>query len=130
MSMEIGQKYTSEMVVDEKNVVSALSDTIKFDVLATPFLIALMEDSCSRNIQPNLDNGYASVGVHVDIYHTSATPIGQKVWVESELTEIDGRKVTFNVTARDENGDVGFGTHERYIINFERFAKNNDAGKK
>jgi fluoroacetyl-CoA thioesterase len=130
MSMEIGQKYTSEMVVDEKNVVSALSDTIKFDVLATPFLIALMEDSCSRNILPNLDPGYNSVGVHVDIYHTAATPIGQKVSVESELTEIDGRKVTFSVTARDENGDVGFGTHERYIINFERFSKKNDADKK
>ncbi len=130
MPMEIGQKYTSEMVVDEKNVVSALSDTIKFDVLATPFLIALMEDSCSRNIQPNLEPGHASVGVHVDIYHTAATPLGQKVFVESELTEIDGRKVTFSVTARDESGDVGFGTHERYIINFERFAKKNDAYKK
>jgi Predicted thioesterase len=128
--MEIGQKYTSEMVVDERNVVSALSDTIKFDVLATPFLIALMEDSCSRNILPNLDAGYNSVGVHVDIYHTAATPIGQKVFVESELTEIDGRKVTFNVTARDENGDIGFGTHERYIINFERFAKKGEAEKK
>lgn len=130
MQMEIGQKYTSEMVVDERTVVSALSDTIKFDVLATPFLIALVEDSCSRNILPNLDEGYNSVGVHVDIYHTAATPIGQKVFVESELTEIDGRKVTFNVNARDENGDIGFGTHERYIINFKRFSEKNEADKK
>jgi len=128
MALEIGQKFTREMLVTEQNVVSALSDTIKFDVLATPYLVALMEDSCNSNLMPHLDNGYVSVGFHVDIYHTGATPIGMKVWVDSEITEIDGRKITFNVMARDENGDVGFGTHERFIVNLERFAKK-QAGK-
>lgn len=123
MALEIGQKFTREMLVTEQNVVSALSDTIKFDVLATPYLVALMEDACNSNLMPQLDEGYVSVGFHVDIYHTGATPIGMKVWVDSEITEIDGRKITFSVAARDENGDVGFGTHERFIVNLERFAK-------
>ena len=123
MALEIGQKCTREMLVTEKNVVSSMSDTIKFDVLATPYLVALMEESCAFNIQPCLDEGYVSVGFHVDMYHTGATPIGMKVFVDSELTEIDGRKVTFSVSARDKNGDVGFGTHERFIVNLERFAK-------
>ncbi|MEA4894031.1 MAG: thioesterase family protein [Oscillospiraceae bacterium] len=126
MALEVGQKFTKEMIVNEKNVVSAISDTIKFDVLATPFLIALVEDACNSSLLPHLEKGYASVGVHVDIFHTAATPIGHRVWVESELTEIDGRKVTFSVTAFDDvNGEVGFGTHERFIVNLERFAKKN-----
>lgn len=124
MALEVGQKFTKEMLVTDKNVVSAISDSIKFDVLATPFLIALMEDTCNSSLLPHLEKGYASVGVHVDIFHTAATPIGHKVWIESELTEIDGRKVTFSVNAFDDvNGDVGFGTHERFIVNLERFAK-------
>ncbi len=124
MALEVGQKFTKEMLVTEKNVVSAISDSIKFDVLATPFLVALVEDSCNSNLLPQLETGYVSVGVHVDIFHTAATPIGHKVWVESEIAEIDGRKITFNFNAFDDiNGDVGFGTHERFIVNFERFSK-------
>ncbi len=125
MALEIGQKFRCDMVVTEKDV-AAMAESNSFNVLATPRMIMLMEESCSFSLLPHLEEGYASVGIHVDVYHTAATPIGKKVWAESEITEIDGRKVTFKLTAYDENGEIGFGTHERFIINVERFIKKHE----
>ena len=125
MALEVGQKFKCDMVVTEKDV-AAMAESNSFNVLATPRMIMLMEEACSFNLLPHLEKGYASVGIHVDVYHTAATPIGKKVWAESEITEIDGRKVTFKITANDENGEIGFGTHERFIINIEHFIKKHE----
>ena len=90
-------------------------------VLATPMMIALMEKTCRLSVKPYLEEGQETVGTHVDVSHDSATPEGMTVWCESEVVEIDRRKITFRVVVYDKDGIVGQGTHERFIIDENRF---------
>ena len=90
-------------------------------VLATPMMIALMEKTCRLSVKPYLEEGQETVGTHVDVSHDSATPEGMTVWCESEVVEIDRRKITFRVVVYDKDGIVGQGTHERFIIDEKRF---------
>ena len=84
-------------------------------------MIALMEGCASQSVAPYLDEDCGTVGTAVNIRHLAATPIGMKVYCESILTEVDGRRLLFNVKAYDETGLIGEGTHERFIINSEKF---------
>ena len=77
--------------------------------------------SATRPRRPGLEEGESTVGTRLDISHDSATPLGLKVWAESEVTEVDGKRVLFQVTAYDERGPIGKGTHERFIITDRRF---------
>lgn len=90
-------------------------------VFATISMIGLMEKTCLESVLPFLEPGQDTVGTHVNVSHAKATPIGMKVWCESELIEIDRRRLIFRVTAFDEAGLIGEGTHERFIIDKERF---------
>ena len=91
------------------------------EVFATPAMVALLEETAWRSVQPYLEEGQATVGTRVDIRHLAATPLGGKVTCESELVEIDRRRLVFRVTARDDAGVVGEGTHERFIVDVEKF---------
>lgn len=91
------------------------------DVFATPMLVALMEQTCYESVLPHLDQGQGTVGTLVNISHTSATPIGRRVWCDSELVEVDRRRLVFSVKACDEAGPIGEGTHERFVIDTARF---------
>ena len=90
-------------------------------VLATPMMIALMEKTCRLSVKPYLEEGQETVGTHVNVSHDSATPEGMTVWCESEVVDIDRRKITFRVVVYDKDGIVGQGTHERFIIDENRF---------
>lgn len=90
-------------------------------VLATPMMIALMEKTCRLSVKPYLEAGQETVGTHVDVSHDSATPEGMTVWCESEVVEVDRRKITFRVVVYDKDGIVGQGTHERFIIDEKKF---------
>ncbi len=115
-----GIKGHSETVVSENNTaLAAGSGTLK--VFATPFMVALMENAAQESIAPYLDEGQSSVGTLLNISHSAATPVGMKVWAESEVTAVDGKKIVFSVTAFDECGQIGSGVHERFIISAERF---------
>lgn len=92
-------------------------------VLATPFLIMLLEMTCRNSIKPYLEDGYDSVGTEVSIRHLGATPLGMKVTCRSEVTGVDGRRVRFRVEASDEREKVAEGTHERFVVNVARFAE-------
>ena len=92
-------------------------------------MITLMERTCRLSVQPYLDAGFETVGTHVDVSHVSATPEGMKVWCNSELVEIDGRRLVFKVVARDDKGIIGEGTHERFIVNVSRFQAKTDSKK-
>ena len=85
-------------------------------VFATPCLAALMEAVCMHLVQPCLEEGIGTVGTALDIVHTAATPLGMTVTVEAVLLETDGRRFTFHVTARDEAGPDGEGTHQRCTV--------------
>ena len=114
----------SEIVTNEKTAVAVGSGGLS--VYATPAMIALMEKSAYESVQSLLEEGSGTVGTLMNIQHISATPVGMKVTAESELIAIEGRKLTFKVTAFDEVGKIGEGIHERFIINNEKFqAKTN-----
>ena len=118
--METGIRGRIETVVTQKESAKTLGSGL-LDVYATPAMIALMEGCASQSVAPYLDEGCGTVGTAVNIRHLAATPIGMKVYCESILTEVDGRRLPFNVKAYDETGLIGEGTHERFIINSEKF---------
>jgi fluoroacetyl-CoA thioesterase len=92
-------------------------------VLGTPFLIMLIEMTARNSLKPLLENGFDSVGSDVSIRHLAATPIGMQVRFQTEVTEVDNRRVRFRVEAHDEREKIAEGTHERFIINIARFAE-------
>lgn len=123
--MEIGIKGRKEIIVTEKESAKSLGSGL-LDVYATPAMIALMEGCASESVSSYLDEGCGTVGTMVNIKHLAATPLGMKVWCESELIEAEGRRLLFSVKAYDEVGLIGEGTHERFVIvNDKFFAKVN-----
>ena len=98
-------------------------------VYATAMMIALMEKAAVLSVQPYLEEGQGTVGTLVNVSHCAATPQGMKVRAESELIEIDRRRLVFKVAAYDECGLIGEGLHERFIIDNERFQSKTDAKK-
>ena len=107
------------MVTREKTATAVGSGLVP--VFATPYMVAMMENAASDSLIPCLAPGESSVGTHLNIAHSSATPVGMKVWAESVVTAVEGRKVTFEVHAYDERGEIGSGVHERFIIHAEKF---------
>ena len=109
-----------ETMVTKDNIAGAVgSGTI--EVFATPQMINMMEMCCYLSVDEFMEEGCTTVGSNVNVSHVSATPIGMKVWCESTLTAVEGKKLTFEVKAYDEKGLIGEGTHERFIINVEKF---------
>jgi fluoroacetyl-CoA thioesterase len=90
-------------------------------VLATAMMVAFMEQTCIQGLRPFLALGQHTVGIHVDISHVAATPVGMKVTAEVELIETDGKTLLFKVTCHDETGLIGKGLHRRAIIDVTRF---------
>ena len=90
-------------------------------VFATGFMIALMEWTCVQLLAPHLDAGEGSVGIHVDVSHTAATPPGLSVTVDVECTAVDGRRASFHVRAHDGVDLIGEGEHQRAIVAWDRF---------
>lgn len=98
-------------------------------VFATPMMIALIERTCSESVAPSLEKGQATVGTLVNVSHCAATPVGMRVWCDSELTLVDRRRLVFSVKAYDECGIIGEGTHERFIIDSQTFQQKADNKK-
>ena len=90
-------------------------------VYATPCMVALMEGAACEAIAPALGEEKTSVGTELHISHLSATPVGLEVRAEAEVTEVDGNAITFRVTAYDEAGKIGEGTHKRFLVSTQRF---------
>lgn len=113
------------VVTDELTAAHIGSGLVR--VFATPMMIALMEKTCATSVEPYLEEGQGTVGTHVDVSHCSATPVNMKVRCESELVEIDRRRLVFKVAAYDERGLIGEGRHERFIIDSAKFQAKIDA---
>ena len=90
-------------------------------VFATPAMVALMEGAAHKLALSIVGEGEDTVGIEVNIKHLRATPVGAKVYAEAELIEQDGRKLVFKVSAYDDKGEIGSGTHTRFIISPEKF---------
>ncbi len=124
--IQIGIRGHQETTVTEdllaKNVGSG---SVK--VFATPMMISLIEKAAVLSVVPYLEDGQDSVGTLINVTHCSATPLGMKVWADTELVEIDRRRLVFKVAAYDERGLIGEGMHERFIINKAAFQAKADS---
>lgn len=121
-----GIKGKQELTVTEQDTAKVYgSGTL--EVFGTPAMIALMEKTALTSIEPFLEDGEGSVGTALDVRHTAATPVGMTVICESELIEVDRKRLVFRVSARDETGAIGEGTHERFVIVNDRFMEKANA---
>jgi fluoroacetyl-CoA thioesterase len=122
IKIEVGLKGHEEQKVVYDDTAAKYGSGL-VEVFATPAMIAMMEKTCLRSVLPFLPEGFGTVGTKVDIVHTKATPIGMQVFCDSTLVEVDRRRLVFEVVARDEQGEIGSGKHERFIIDVEKFMK-------
>ena len=97
------------------------------EVFATGFMVGLMEWTCVQLLAPHLDPGEGSLGVHIDVAHKAATPVGFTVTVEAECIEVRGPRTRFKIVAHDGVDEIGAGTHERFIVGWDRFNRGVDA---
>ena len=117
-----GLRASTEILVGTRDTAHHVGSG-KIKVLATPVMIMLLEEAALKAVEGLLTSGYQTVGTHLDISHTAATPVGMRVKAYAEVTEVAGRKLTFRVWAEDEIERIGEGTHERIIVEVERFDK-------
>ena len=118
--LKIGDRYTSELIVEEKHTAAAFGSGNIY-VFSTPMMIGLMENAALKCADSGLDEEWSTVGTTVDIKHMAATPLGQRVYATAELIQIDDKKLLFKVEAYDENEKIGEGLHGRYIIHVAKF---------
>lgn len=118
--MEIGLTFTSTTVVDNTNTAVALGSG-DMEVFATPAMVALMENAAMNAVAPHLEAGQTTVGTEISTTHIKASALGATITATATLTAIEGRKLTFAVTARDGDNIIGEGTHTRFIVDRERF---------
>jgi fluoroacetyl-CoA thioesterase len=93
-------------------------------VFATGYMVGLMEWACMQLMAPHLDAGEGSLGVHIDVNHTAATPPGFTITVDVECTEVVGKRISFKVKAHDGVDQIGAGRHERFVVSWDRFNSN------
>src|SRR5262245_62120205 len=116
----LGAKGTFTLRVTPAHLANQFKDAMLPPVFATPMMILTMENAALNAIRGYLDPGESAVGTAVNIRHIAATPVGHDVTAEAEVVGVDGRHVTFKVTARDEKEEIGSGMHERAVVDLER----------
>jgi fluoroacetyl-CoA thioesterase len=120
MEIPISTKGYAEKTVETTD--TAISHgSGRVEVFATPAMIALMEMAAHTSIDAYLDHGFLSVGTEISIKHLKATRPGTRVWAESILTSVEGNKLSFEISAFDTSGQIGSGTHTRFVVNKEKF---------
>ena len=118
--LEIGLKYESVVEVTSANSAKTMGSG-DMDVFATPSMVALMENAAMMAVASALPEGSATVGTQINTSHIKASPIGATITASAELTEVEGRKLSFAVKAWDEKGVIGEGVHTRFVVDRERF---------
>ena len=118
--MEVGLKFESTVVVSPSNTAATMGSG-DMDVFATPAMVALMENAAMLAVAAHLPEGSATVGTQMNTSHIKASPLGATITASAELTEVEGRKLTFAVKAWDEKGVIGEGVHTRFVVDRERF---------
>lgn len=118
--METGISHTSTQHVSEHLTAQHMGSG-DLPVLATPAMVALMENAAMLCVAPHLQATETTVGSRIETSHLRPTPVGQDIRATATLTAIEGRKLTFRVEASDAQGLIGEGTHVRYIVSRERF---------
>ena len=118
--LEVGLKHTSELTVNETLTVIQMGSG-DMPVLATPAMMALMENAAMLAVADELPEGCTTVGGHIESSHLNPSKIGDKVTATAEVTKVDGKKIEFNISAYSGDVLLGEGTHLRFIVDRERF---------
>ncbi len=118
--IKVGMNSTQEITVNMENIAKTVGSG-SLEVFATPMMVALMEKAAAAAVANCMENDETTVGTKLDIAHTSATPLKMKVSAYAEVTEVNGREITFRVTAKDEAGEIGSGVHKRFVVFGEKF---------
>lgn len=116
----IGAKGVAALKVRSEHLANRFKDSILPEVLATPVMILVMENAALNAVRPYLEPAESVVGTAIDVRHLAATPVGHLVQAEAEVTKVDGRRIEFKVSARDEREEIGRGTHERMVVDMPR----------
>ena len=120
MNIEIGMKGSAFTQAEREDTALEVGSGSLL-VYATPCMAAMMEAAACDAVSGGLDDTETSVGIELCIRHTAATPVGMEVRAEAEVTEVEGKIITFTLTAYDEAGIIGSGTHKRAVVNAQRF---------
>ncbi len=118
--MQEGIKGYATTSVNNNNTAENVGSGL-LPVFSTPSMIALLEMAACNCIEKELDDGFTSVGTLINVKHLAATPVGMNVKAEATLTEIDGRRLVFDIKVYDDTTLIGDGSHERFIVNSEKF---------
>ncbi|MBP3423751.1 MAG: thioesterase family protein [Alistipes sp.] len=118
--MNIGLSFTATTTVNQNNTAKALGSG-DMDVFATPAMVALMENAAMTAVASHLEAGQTTVGTQITTSHIKASALGATISATATLTAVDGRSLTFAITAREGDKVIGEGTHTRFIVDRERF---------
>jgi fluoroacetyl-CoA thioesterase len=119
----VGTKASFSLIVKPEHLASNFKDAMLPPVLSTPVMIMIMENAALNALKPFLEPGESAVGTRIDVRHLAATPVGQRVTGEAEVSKVDGRRIEFTVRASDEKEEIGRGTHERALVTLAKIAE-------
>jgi predicted thioesterase len=120
--IKLGLTGSAELVVGEQHTAPRIGSG-RVHVLATPVMINLIEAAALQAAEHLLPDGYQSLGTRLDVKHYAATPVGMKIRATAEVVKVEGRSIFFTVRAEDEKEPIGDGSHERVVVNVDRFDK-------
>jgi|SRR5579862_3687756 fluoroacetyl-CoA thioesterase len=126
----VGAKGTYTLRVMPAHLANQFKDAALPKVFATPMMITAMENAALNAVRAYLDPGESAVGTLVNVRHLAATPAGHQVTADAVVTKVDGRRIEFDVTARDQIEEIGKGTHERMVVDMARIDKKLEAKKR
>lgn len=116
----VGAKGTFRLRVTPAHLANQFKDAALPQVFATPMMVTAMENAALNAVRDYLEPGESAVGIGVNVRHVAATPVGHQVTAEAQVTKVDGRRIEFKVSARDETEEIGSGTHERMVVDIAR----------
>jgi fluoroacetyl-CoA thioesterase len=119
-TIPVGAKGSYMLKVTPAHLANQFKDISLPKVFATPMMVTAMENAALNAVRDYLDTGESCVGTLVNVKHLAATPAGHMVTATAEVTKVDGRRIEFNVSARDETEEIGNGTHERMVVDMAR----------
>jgi predicted thioesterase len=116
----VGAKGTYTLRVTPAHLANQFKDAALPQVFATPMMVTAMENAALNAVRDYLEPGESAVGTLVNVHHLAATPVGHQIKAQAEVTKVDGRRIEFKVSARDETEEIGTGTHERMVVDLAR----------
>ena len=120
LQLKPGLTGSAELLVGVEHTAPSIGSGL-VPVLATPVMINVIEAAALAAVEHLLPAGHQSLGIHLDVRHFAATPIGMRVYATAELIAVDGRTLSFRVAARDNKEPIGDGSHQRVVVNVARF---------